>query len=206
MRNPILDIFHNLYGIFFCFYAIYKSYPILTENLDSYDYTNDYNDIFFHSSAYFLVSGLINIYDRNSLFLIHHIISWSMIYYGIVYPSDDYVLWACLNFLSEISTIFLSSEIILKALSNYYPINPKYNFICKTIFLITYTIVRIFYLFPTNVKFLLTYNFHGPFRLLLYVGSWFMVGLNLYWFVEILKKTYKTLYPKNNKSNEIKSE
>jgi hypothetical protein len=206
MRNPILDIFHNLYGILFCFYALYESYPIITENLDTYHYMTNYNKIFYQASLYFLVSGLINIYDKNNLFLLHHIICWSGLYYGTIYGTKELIYWVGLNFLSEISTIFLSTGIILKALSNYFKVNPMIDVVLKIIFLISYGLVRIIYLLPINIKFLLTYHFYGWFGFLLHLGSWFMVGLNIYWFMEILKKIYKTIFNKNFLGINIKPE
>lgn len=205
MYNNILDILHNIYGIIFCFQMLYFSIPILlTGPYESEIMTTNYNNIFIYSSAFFLISSIINILDRSYLFLAHHIISWLGIYYGWENKEPKIIYFLCQNMLSEISTIFLSLDIVIKQLSKI--ANFKYNFETemKIIFATFYIIIRIIYLLPLNINFVLSYEFIGYYKYILFYGFCFMIGLNIYWFVLLVKKILKFINSNNSKN--IKNE
>lgn len=204
MYNNILDIFHNVYGIVFCFQMLYFSIPILLSGpYESEIMTINYNNIFIYSSAYFFISGVIHFLDGSYLFLLHHILSWIGIYYGYDYKEPKIIYFLCQNLLSEISTIVWSFDIIIKKFSKIY--NFKYNFEIqmKFIFAIIYTIVRIIYLVPININFVQRHEFIGFYKYILFYGLCFMICLNIYWFMLLIKKILKFI---NSKNNNVKNE
>lgn len=189
MYNNYLDIFHNVYGIAFCLHILYLIYPILIQNNTNEYYTN-YEQIYYYSSLYFFISGIINCLDKSYLFIIHHIISYIAIYYGFMYKENKYIYWICQNLLSEISTIFLALNSILKVLNkkNIIRTPPIIYIYSNFIFCIVYTSIRIIYLLPINLKYLYFNSFQSNYKYLLPIIFYIMIGLNIYWFYLICKK------------------
>lgn len=208
MYNIYLDTFHNIYGIIFCFQALYYSFNILNLDLSNHNdietLDTNYDAIMYYSTIYFVVSGIINILDKSYLFLVHHIISWLSLYYGTIINSNNsnnsnYKYWMCLNFLAEISTIFLSLDAVIKNLSVITGVGNKYkifNLTLKCIFTLFYTLIRILFLTPTNLSIMLFYqkNYFDSSYFALFIKPclFFMICLNIYWFVLLVKKVYLT--------------
>ena len=211
MYNIYLDIFHNLYGIIFCFQALYYTFIILnldlSNNIDISILDTNYDTIMRYSTLYFVISGIINILDKSYLFLIHHIISWLSLYYGLATNNTKYKLWMCVNFLAEISTIFLSLDTVMKNLFVIFGVENKYNtigLILKCVFTIFYTLIRTLFLTPINLSIMLfhqKYYFDSSyFGLFIKPCMCFMICLNIYWFVFLVKKVY-TAFNKEKKTN-----
>ena len=207
MYNIYLDIFHNLYGIIFCCQALYYTFIILkidlSNNMDIAILDTNYDTIMIYSTLYFVISGIINILDKSYLFLIHHIISWLSLYYGLVTNNSNYKYWMCLNFLAEISTIFLSLDAVMKNLCVISCTENKYNtirLILKCVFTIFYTLIRTLFLTPINLSIMLfhqKYYFDSSyFGLFIKPCMCFMICLNIYWFVLLVKKVYVTFNSK----------
>jgi hypothetical protein len=193
MFNSFVDTIHNIFSLGFFFQVLYLSFNIISTDQTNTEYIiNQYDSIYFYSSIFFFVSGIINILDRSYLFILHHIISWISLYYGYIYKNPKYIYWMCQNFISEISSIFLSIDYIVK---NIWEKN-KYNYIIKIFFLISYTLVRIIYLLPININFLLTNEFEDNYKYFLPLAFSFMIGLNIYWFILIIKKFFNFLFYK----------
>jgi len=181
-----------VFGIFF-FQVLYLSSTIILTNPTNTEFIiRQYDLIYFYSTIFFIVSGLINILDKSYLFILHHIISWIGLFYGYTYKNQAYIYWMCQNLLAEISSIFLSIDLIIK---NIWKKN-KYDYIIKIFFLITYTLVRIIYLMPINISYLITNNFEDNYKYILPIGFYFMIGLNAYWFILIIKKFMNFLFYK----------
>ena len=183
MYNEYLDIFHNVYGIVFCLHILYLTCPILTHK-ETTEYNTNYDQIYYYSSLYFFISGIINCLDASYLFILHHIISYIAIYYGFIYRETKYIYWICQNLLSEISTIFLALNSILKVLNkkNIVRTHPIIYLYSNFIFCIVYTLIRIIYLLPINLKYLYVNSFQTNYKYFLPIIFYFMIGLNIYWF------------------------
>lgn len=193
MYNTFVDIFHNVFSICFFIQVLYLSFGvILTNPVEVELIIGQYDLIYFYSTIFFLVSGFINVLDRSYLFILHHIISWVGLYYGYIYKNPAYIYWMCQNFLAEISSIFLSIDLILK---NIWKKN-KYNLFIKILFFISYTLTRIIYLLPININYLITNEFKDNYKYFLPIVFYFMVGLNIYWFILILRKFVDFLFYK----------
>jgi hypothetical protein len=216
MLDLQINILHNFFGIIFAIQVLYLIYPTL---IKGYFDTNDENDLdnlkslYTCSLIYFFLSGLINLYEKSYLFIIHHIISIVSIHYALLnyHKNTTYVYFIYQNLLAELSTIFLSIGIICKNI-NKLPYSVKFApeiILClQLIFFIIYTFIRIIYLLPINIKYLLTTTFNNDdddviYRYLLPVCFYFMIGLNLYWYVLMIKTIIKTL--NNTKQKYLKN-
>lgn len=199
MLDIYLDIFHNIYSVIFCFTALYYSLKILNFDLSNDDNASmidiNYKLLYDHSKNYFIISSIINILDESYLFLIHHMISLISLKYGLLKNNIKYKYWLSFNFLAEISTIFLSLDAILKNLDMIYNLDTKYykiNLILKYIFIFLYILIRICLIMPINL--LIMYNHQNNYfdssylSFLIKLCLYFMTGLNIYWFVLLLKK------------------
>lgn len=192
MTNSLIDIFHNVFSIAFFLQVLYLSFGIISSEKNNTQFMiKQYDLIYFYSTIFFIISGIINIFDKSYLFIIHHIISWISIYYGYIYRDPDYIYWMSQNFLAEISSIFLSIDIIIKNIWK----KKSINFL-KIVFFVSYTLVRIIYLMPINFNFLLNYRFEDNYKYFLPISFYFMIGLNIYWFILIIKKLISTLFCK----------
>ena len=192
MYNNYNNIFHNIYGLIFCIRIVYLSNLILQEKIDNNNTLYDTWDIIVENSFYyFFISGIINILDKSYLYIIHHIISLIAVYYGYIYKEQKYIYWICQNFLSEISSIFLIINLIIKQFKINKYLNSTINFIVKSLFIISYTIVRIIYLIPVNLNYLMNNDFNGIYQYILPICFYMMIGLNIYWFISIYFKLYK---------------
>lgn len=202
-----LDTFHNIYGIIFCFQALYYTFNVLNLDLSNYDnieiLNTNYTIVLYLSTLYFLISCIINVLDKSYLFLVHHIISWLGLYYGWITNSSNYKYWMFLNFLAEISTIFLSLDAVIKNLSIIYGVRHKYKIISltlKCLFTLFYTLIRISFLTPINLSVMLFYQkFYfdtSYFGLFIKPCLFFMICLNIYWFGMLIKKVYLTFNEK----------
>ncbi len=67
MYNIYLDTFHNIYGIIFCFQALYYTFNVLnldlSNNFDIITLNTNYNIIMSYSTIYFVISGKIFCYN-----------------------------------------------------------------------------------------------------------------------------------------------
>jgi len=155
MLDTNIDTLHNIFCIFYYCTVIYLSYSIILDNLTNMEFIiKQYDLIYFYSTIFFPISGIIYIFDKSYIYIIHHLISWIIIYYGYIYKNPNNILWICQNLLVEISSIFLAIDIIVKN------INKNYNnMLIKILFFITYTIIIIIYLLPININYLLANSF-----------------------------------------------
>lgn len=203
MYSIYLDTFHNIYGIIFCFQALYCTYQVLNLDLSNYNdiitLDTNYNLLLYYSIIYFILSGIINILDKSYLFLIHHIISLLALYYGLITNISKYKYLMFLNFFAEISTIFLCLDAVIKNLFKIFNIDNKYkilNLMLKYIFSLFFTFIRISFLMPLNLLIMLFYQKYyfdtSYFALFIKSCLCFMIGLNIYWFVLLIKKMYLT--------------
>ena len=191
--NIYIDIFHNIFGMLFFFQVLQLSFDIISTDPMEIEYiTKQYDLIYFYSSIYFLVSGLINVLDRSYLFIFHHIASWLGLHYGYVYKNPTYIYWMCQNLLAEISSIFLSVDFIVKKIWK----KNQYSYMIKVFFMISYTLVRIIYLIPINISYLITSEFEDNYKYILPIIFYLMIGLNVYWFGLIIKKFVNSLFHK----------
>lgn len=201
MYNLYLDIFHNFYTLIFSYQIIKLIYPVIKIGYILPTQINIFNDVYEISFYYFTISTFLNILDYNHLYVLHHLISFFAINYARLTLEPKYIFWVYQNFLSELSTVILSIIFLLKIVSNnYVKLNPKIFLILKTLFFCIYTLVRIVYLLPINIKFILEYEFNTNLleTYLLYPSIWFMIGLNIYWFFYVIKKATDELLKKNN--------
>lgn len=212
MYSIYLDTFHNIYGIIFCFQVLYYTFNVLNLDLSNHNdiqiLDTNYDTLNHHITLYFLISGIINILDKSYLFLVHHIISWLGLYYGSITNSSNYKYWMFINFLAEISTIFLSLDAVIKNLFTIYGIKHKYKIIgliLKCVFTLFYTLIRILFLTPINLSVMLFYPKYyfdtSYFGLFIKPCLFFMICLNIYWFVLLIKKVYLTFNEKKTHNN-----
>ncbi len=197
--NEKLDFFHNLYSLIFCIQIIYFTSKIFMQN--NFDNAlTIYNDITLISYKYFIISSIINLIDKNFMYLVHHFICLIVLSYGYYVKEPFYIYWISKTLLAEFSTIFLSFSKIIRFLntSGYNVPNQILNFSDKS-FVYSYYIFRIMYLVPLTIYFLSVLQFEG-FKIILWICSLIMIGFNLYWAWLI----YTKIICKNDVKNEIK--
>lgn len=205
MYNEKLDFIHNVYGFIFCMQMFYLNMLILFSNSDPSDLSHYYNSIFVYSLLYFTISTGINYLDKNHIFVLHHVICIIMLYYGYIYEEQKYLIWMSKTFLAEFSTIFLSlSKILRYGVKNNINVPSQIISQSDNFFIISYFCVRIFYLLPLSLHFILTYRFKNIFYFLIPTVCLIMVIMNLYWSFLIYKKVTRNIDLKAIKKNLIK--
>ncbi len=203
MFNKILDFFHNIYGLIFCFHAVYLAFPLIKSSFElvDTDFFYKYNQLTIISYIYFTISSVINIYDKNWSFLYHHVVCMLILYYGYINPDYYYINWIAKNFLAEISTIALTFGKIIYIIQNFgFKISKKINYYNDFVFTFLFYLIRIIYLAPINIHYLI-YNYDS-FKNDTYGLTYFlccsMVLLNIYWAYYIYGKLCRIIKNKNN--------
>ncbi len=205
MYNEKLDFIHNLYGFIYCIQMFFLNMLVLFNQSDLTTLNNYYTSIFAYSLIYFTISTGINYLDKNHIFVLHHAICMILLYYGYIYGETEYLVWMSKTFLAEFSTIFLSlSKILRYGIKN--NINVPNEIITQSdnFFVISYFSIRILYLLPLSLHFLLTYKFRHIFSIIVPIVSLTMIAMNLYWSFLIYKKVTKNIDMKAIKKNLIK--
>ena len=188
MYKNALDFFHNIYSLFYCVNVVFLTFYTIKD--DSINFAI-YDKIYEYSSYYFGTSIILNLLDQNYLYVLHHLIcvlNLSVVYYN---PDILYIRWLNTCLLTEISTMFLSLSKVLKYYigikKNKKSILHKIKKISDYLFASSYLLVRICYVCPVSIFFLLNYKFKN-----IYLGifintiTFAMIGLNLYWAKQIL--------------------
>jgi len=190
-NNHFFGLFQDIYTLVYCLSII----PIVLYNL--YFQTNIINwkiDLF--SYIYFIITGIIKLYYLEYNFLLHHIICIGLIWIGNYNYNINYYLWLSKCYLAEISNIFLSGKNILRTLRIKGIIKTKsYENINDILFILTYFVIRIFYLLPNTLVYLyLNSKSEIKFNYLEFItiNVLLMGGLNLYWSYLIIVKIIKT--------------
>ncbi len=205
MYNEKLDFIHNIYGFIYCVQMFYLNMLVIFAQSDLKNISYYYDSIFVYSLLYFTISTNINYLDKNHIFVLHHVICMIMLYYGYIYQEPKYLIWLSKSFMAELSTIFLSLSKILR-----YGVKHNINVPNDIItysdngFMISYFVVRIIYLLPLCLHFMLTYNFKNIFGLIIPLVCLVMMGMNIYWSFLIYKKIEKNIDMKAIKKNLIK--
>jgi hypothetical protein len=196
MFNKKIDFIHNFYGFIFCIQAIYLIFNGYIQNQNNIVVLNKLTT---YGTTYFIISSVINIMDKNYIFVIHHLICIITTWYGYLYKNPLYIKWLISSYLAEFSTIFLSFSKILRYLKNDKKIYINNSLISTSdnLFVLTYYIFRIIYICPITIYFVYTNNFHGIFNFIIPCCIWIMIGMNYYW-------AYLLFFKVLNKINNVK--
>lgn len=198
-KQSVLGIFQDVYTLIYCALII----PISIYNIFNQTNIIDWKiDLF--SYIYFAITGIINIYYRETSFIIHHIVCIGLIFVGNYNQNLNYYLWLSNCYLAEISNIFLSGKNILRVLRiNKFIENTKsYENLNDILFVILYFTIRMFYLIPYSLRFLylnLNSNSNINYYYFICANVFTMCVLNLYWSYLIVLKVLRTL--SKNKNN-----
>jgi hypothetical protein len=193
MYNEKLDFIHNIYGFLFCVYMFFLSMTILF-NQNNLEYMGStYLSVCKHSYIYFTISSGINYLDKNNIFLLHHIICMVILFYGYLYMEPEYLIWVSKTFLAEFSTIFLSLSKILRYVKKNSYVPDNLITFSDNFFIISYFSVRVMYLLPLCLLFIINYRFRNIFGLVIPLVSIVMIGMNIYWTFLIYKKVTKNI-------------
>ncbi len=204
--EKIIDFIHNLYGFIFCTQAIYYCIPLILTKTEFADesYFQNYIKLTKYSYYYFSFSTLLNIYEKNWLYIYHHLVCLIVLSYGMINMDYEYINWLGKNFLAEISTLFLTFGRIIYLLQKYgVKYTSKIIYYNNILFSLLFYTIRIFYLTPVNINYLIEnkkniiidkYDYYS----LVYILASTMIILNMYWAFYITKKLYKLLTKKND--------
>lgn len=194
MYDEKLDFIHNIYGFIYCIQMFYLNMLVIFGQSDLNNISYYYDSIFVYSLLYFTISTSINYLDKNHIFVLHHAICMIMLYYGYIYKEAEYLIWLSKSFMAEFSTIFLSLSKILR-----YGVKHNINVPNSIIaysdnsFVISYFTIRIIYLLPLCLHFMLTYKFKNIFGLVIPLVCLVMMTMNLYWTFLIYKKIERNI-------------
>lgn len=206
MYNENLDFIHNIYGFIYCIQMFYLNMLIIFSNSETNYLSHYYYLIFVYSLFYFTISTGINYLDKNPIYIIHHVICLIMLYYGYIYEEPEYLIWMSKTFMAEFSTIFLSlSKMLRYGVKNNINIPKEILSYSDNFFIISYFCVRIFYLLPLCLHFIITYKFVGIFSFIIPFICVIMIIMNLYWSFLIYKKISRNIDLKIIKKKLIKS-
>jgi hypothetical protein len=187
--NEKLDLAHNIYGLFFCIQMFFLNIVILFNHNNNVLVDSYFRSILNNSLFYFTISTVINYFDKNYIFILHHIICLIFLYYGYFYNEHEYLIFLSKSFMAEISTIFLTlSKILRYCKKNDILIPYKLQSYSDSFFIITYLGIRILYLLPLSLFFILTYSFKSFFYFLVPIITLILISMNLYWTYLIYKK------------------
>ncbi len=204
MYNEKLDFIHNIYGLIYCIQMFYLNMLIIFNQTDIGFINSMFDKIFFYSLLYFTISTGINYLDKNHIFVLHHVICMIMLYYGYIYSEPEYLIWMGKTFMAEFSTIFLSLSKSLRYLKkNNVHVSDQLVSYSDNFFIISYFLIRIFYLTPMSINFMLNYSFKSIFAIIVPFVVLIMIGMNLYWTFLIYKKIMRN-GGENNIKNSIK--
>ncbi len=206
MYNEKLDFIHNIYGLIYCIQMFYLNMLIIFNQTDIVFINSMFDKIFFYSLLYFTISTGINYLDKNHIFVLHHVICMIMLYYGYIYTEPEYLIWMGKTFMAEFSTIFLSLSKTLRYLKkNNVQVPDQVVSYSDNFFIISYFLIRIFYLAPMSISFILNYTFKSIFSIIVPFVALIMIGMNLYWTFLIYKKVMRNVGDDNiNIKNSIK--
>ena len=193
-KQSIYGFLQDIYTLFYCMiiipvsiYNLYYQTNIITWKIDMFSY------------IYFILTGLVNLYYLEYNFLLHHIVCIGLIWIGKYNNNLDYYLWLSKCYLAEISNIFLSGKNILRTLRSYGTIKTKlYENINDVLFVLTYFMVRMFYLLPYTIIYLYS-NLKSKFNYFhfILINVLLMSILNIHWSYLIIKKIIRTLAKKD---------
>ncbi len=146
-----ISLVHNAISVLYCLYLI----PNVLNSIKNNNYDN-YAQIYNVSIMYFSVSILLNILEKNKLFVFHHII----VIIGMTMPlfcnSNELYEMFYLLMLSEISTLILSIKLVIKNFDSI--LYNKIKVYLETLFAISFIAIRTFYLSNKMSNFLLVAN------------------------------------------------
>lgn len=191
-KLSVYGLFQDIYTLGYCIIII----PICIYNI--FYQTNMINwklDLF--SYIYFTITGIINLYFLEYDFIIHHIICLSLIYIGNHNNNLNYYLWLSKCYLAEVSNIFLSTRNVLRYMEkNKIIINKNFKNLSDILFLLCYFGIRIFYLIPITINYLINNYKSIKYFNFIFVNIFIMILLNLYWSCLIIKKASKSFEKK----------
>lgn len=199
MYNEKLDFIHNIYGLIFCIQMFYLNMLLIFNQTDINFINLMFDRIFFYSVWYFTISTGINYLDKNHIFILHHVICMIILYYGYIYMEPVFLLWLGKTFMAEFSTIFLCLSKTLRYLkkSNIKVPNELVSY-SDNFFVLSYLSVRILYLTPMTINFIINYSFKNIFAFIIPFVTLIMVGINSYWAFLIYKKIMRNFGDEKN--------
>ena len=184
--NKKLYLVQDIYTLIYCsfilpisLYNILYNTNIITWKIDLFSY------------VYFITTGIINLINKEYDFLLHHLVCLGIIWSGNYNNNLEYYIWVSNCYLSEFSNIFLSYKNILRyqkdKISNYKIINNINNFM----FILSYFIIRICWIIPITILFLLKNYKNLIYNKFILINILMMIYLNIYWLNKIFKKIKK---------------
>ena len=187
MYTKILDLFHNIYSLFYCTNVVFYTFYLIEDNNIN---MTIYKNIFDYSMFYFSTSILLNYFEKNYLYILHHLIC--IINLSIIYFDDDVNLirWVNTCLLAEVSTLFLSLSKVIKFYTDKQKKKNIFNKIKKIsdcMFALSYLVIRIGYLLPFTINFLYYYEYkYVLIEILVVLSSIVMFSMNIYWSGKII--------------------
>lgn len=189
MYKKILNFFHNAYSLFYCANVVFYTFYTIKDNQINYFI---FDKIYEYSLCYFTTSIILNLIEKNYMYIVHHSICITNLAIVYVNPDIKFIEWINKCLLAEISTLFLS---LSKLLKYYIELTNKKTFINKVkktsdyLFASSYVVIRLFYLFPFTMIFLYKYEFKSIFlQFLIYTTTLAMLSMNFYWTVKIIER------------------
>lgn len=201
MTNPInLDKKKSIYGLVQDAYTLLYCLILIPTSIYNLVYqTNIITwklDLF--SYIYFLITGIINLYYREYVFVLHHIICLNLIFIGNYNNNLNYYLWLSNCYLAEVSNIFLSMKNVLKHLET---LNisgiKKFKMLNDFAFVIGFFGVRICYIIPITINYFINHSKTINYFNFIVINTFLMIVLNLHWGYLIIEKVRKMIT--NNK-------
>lgn len=173
-----ISFYHNTLSFLYCLILL----PVICEGVINQNYIQ-YEFVFWLSMAYFAISIILNCFEKQYLFILHHCV----VIYSLYLPYlsnyyDLYVEFMYCGLVTEISTIILAAKFIVKeSMPSYY---EKIKETLDTIFMTSFILVRmcwlqykIFY----NLIPQLNYEDDKINTITTYSIILVMLGLNYYW-------------------------
>jgi len=191
-----LSFWHNALSFIYCIIII----PIVIQAIRNDDFTN-YELILQLSMGYFPLSMIINYYEKERLFIIHHIIVIIVLFLPYVSDYNLYVKFIYYALLAEISTVVLTLKFMIKEGTPVLYWHFK-NYIDLT-FMIVFWIVRIGYLTPIVYYFSLELDYEKNYYCTILTNCLIilMMTMNYYWAVAIIIKFYNAINEYLSKKN-----